>query len=226
MKIELNNKKNNSRYIKPKTTKSIDERFLKYKNALKMVEDMDFKEDKRYFCFIDGSFFFGDFIEAFIVKNNIKIKKMTISTLSMNQNNVDSLKNLLVGNFVDELNLIVSDYFYTHERNSLVKYIYENLDIDNKFQFSSAGTHCKICCFETINNRKFVIHGSANLRSSANIEQFMFEENENLYNFTDEVQSAIVDTYKTINKSVRYNKLWNAIENSDKNKIEKVKIKF
>lgn len=226
MKIDLNNKKSESRYIKPKSPKSIDERFLKYKNAVQMVNDMDFKEDKRYFCFIDGSFFFGDFIEAFIVKNNIKIKKMIISTLSMNQNNVDSLKNLLKGNYIDDLNLIVSDYFYTHERHNLVKYIYDNLDIDDKFQFSSAGTHCKICCFETDKGRKFVIHGSANLRSSANIEQFMFEENENLYNFTNEVQSSIVETYKTINKSVRYNKLWDAIENTKKTKLEKVKIKF
>lgn len=220
----LNTRKQNSRYIKPKQTKSIDERFLKYKNAQSLVEYMDFKEDKRYFIFIDGTFFFGDFIEAFIVKNNIHIKKMTISTLSLNQNNIDSLANLIKGNFIDELNLIVSDYFFTHERHNLIKYIYKTLDIDNKFQLSSAGTHCKICCFETINNRKFVIHGSANLRSSSNIEQIMFEENENLYNFVDEVQSNIIETYKTINKSVRYKYLWNSVEG--KPKIEKVKIKF
>jgi hypothetical protein len=226
-KISLNNKQSNSRYIKPKSPKSIDERYLKYRKAEDLVNDMDFKENKRYFVFIDGSFFFGDFIEAFVVKNNIHIKKMTISTLSLNQNNIDSLANLLKGNFIDELNLIVSDYFYTHEKHNLIKYIYKTLDIDNKFQLSSAGTHCKLCSFETHKGRKFVIHGSANLRSSANIEQIMFEENEDLYNFTDEVQTSIVETYKTINKSIRYNKLWDAIENSSKVvKLTKNKIKF
>jgi hypothetical protein len=224
MKISLNNSKSNSRYIKPKTFKYLDEKQLKYRNAEEMVNDMDFEgENKRYFAFIDGSFFFGDFIEAFIVKNNVHVKKMTISTLSMNQNNIDSLHNLLKGNFIDELNLIVSDYFYSHEKKQLIPYIYEKLDIDNKFQFSSAGTHCKLCCFETINGRKFVIHGSANLRSSANIEQIMFEENEDLYNFTDEIQSNIVEKYKTINKSVRYSNLWECVEKVNTNKIS---IKF
>lgn len=220
-RISLN--KNKSRYISPKEPKEIDERFLKYKNAEELVEYMDFKENKRYFVFVDGSFFFGDFIEAFIVKKNVHVKKMTISTLSLNQENIDSLANLINGGFVDELNLIVSHYFYAHNRDS-IKYIYDTLDIDGKFQLSVAGSHCKICCFETVNNRKFVVHGSANMRSSSNIEQIMFEENNDLYDFTDEVQSSIVDTYKTINKEVRYNKLWNAV--IDSKKIVNSKINF
>jgi hypothetical protein len=99
----------------------------------------------------------------------------------------------------------------------LVKYIYERLDIDNRFQFSAASTHCKICIFETHNNRKFVFHGSANLRSSSNIEQIMLEESEDLYNFNDKIQDSIIETYKTINKSVRRKALWQAVQ------MEKIK---
>lgn len=215
MKIDLG-KKQNSRYFAPKKSKEINEKFLKYRNAERLANDINFNENNRYFVIINGSFFFGDFIEAFIVKHNIHIKKMTISTLSMNKNNVDSLANLINGNYIDELNLILSDYFYSHEKHDLIPYIYETLDIDNKFQLSFAGTHCKICIFETVNSRKFVFHGSANLRSSSNIEQIMLEESEGLYNFMDEIQDSILQEYKTINKSLRGNKLWEKVQNQEK----------
>lgn len=44
-------------------------------------------------AFIAGSFIFGDFIEAFMTINHAITSKMTISTLSMSQENVDSLHN-------------------------------------------------------------------------------------------------------------------------------------
>lgn len=206
------NTKFNSRYISPKQSVEIDEQYLLYKNAEKLANDIEIKKGMRHFVVVDGTFYFGDFIEALVVKNNWKIKHMIISTLSLNQNNVDSLRNLIIGDYVQKLDLIVSDYFFSHERDALVPYIYEKLDIDDKFQLSSAGTHCKLCIFETENGGFVVIHGSANLRSSSNIEQFMIEENEELYKFNFEMQSAIVNEYFTIKKSVRRKKLWQAVQ--------------
>ena len=208
-------KKATIRYFAPKKSKEITERRLKYKYAENLAKDINFNENERYFVVIDGTFFFGDFIEAFLVKHNIHVKKMTISTLSMNKNNVDSLENLLIGGYVDELNLIISDYFYGHEKHDLIPYIYEKLDIDNKFQLSFAGTHCKLCIFETVNERYFNFHGSANLRSSSNIEQLVLEESKELYLFLNEIQSNISETYKTINKSIRGKQLWQSLEKEE-----------
>ena len=129
----------------------------------------------------------------------------------MNQNNIDSLANLIHGNYVQNLNLIVSDYWYANERNGLLPYVYQELDIDNKFQLAAAGTHCKLCIFETECGKKVVIHGSANLRTSANIEQFVIEESEELYNFNHDFQNKIIEKYKTIKKSIRVSKLWDLI---------------
>lgn len=191
-----------SRYINPPKNKELSESALAYDDAKKLAADIKLTKNDRYFVIVNGTFYFGDFIEAFIVNRNFHIKKMTISTLSLNQNNVDSLANLLNGGYVDELNLIVSDYFYAHERDVLMQYIYEHLDKGNRFQLAAAGTHCKTCIFETHSGGFVVIHGSANLRTSGNIEQFVIEENEELYKFNDEYQQRIVDHYKTINKNV------------------------
>lgn len=75
-----------------------------------------------------------------------------------------------------------------------------------------AGTHCKLCILESHSERFYVFHGSANLRSSSNIEQICLEENKDLYLWFDEFQTAILNEYKTINKSVRGKKLWQILE--------------
>lgn len=197
-----------SRYIKPPKCKEIPERRLKYKYAQDLAKDIIPERGMRVFVLIDGTFVAGDFLEAWITEHNILIKELTVCTLSMNENNVDSLANIMEGGYADKLNLVVSDYFYSHERHNLVKYAYKELDKENRFQFAAAGTHCKLIMFETHAGAKVVIHGSANLRSSSNIEHFCIEESPELYDFNMEVQALILEKYKTINKSVRYNALW------------------
>jgi hypothetical protein len=200
-----------TRYIKPPKCREIPEHKLKYRLAEELAKNIKPEKDCRYFVIVDGKFIAGDFIEAFVVEHDLSVEKMTISTLSMSENNVDSLANLLNGGFVKELNLIVSDYFFSHERQSLIPYIYKELDKDNRFQLAAASTHCKTCLIETTDGMFFIIHGSANLRSSSNLEQFVIEESRELYDFNNEYQARVIEKYKTIKKSVRYENLWNTI---------------
>jgi len=197
-----------SRYIRPPKCKTIPERMLKYKFAVDLAKDVKPEIGMKVFAFLDGTFIAGDFIEAWFTEHNIRVKELTISTLSLNPNNVDSLANLMEFEYVENLNLIVSDYFFSHERRTMIPYIYEKLDKDNRFQLAAAVTHCKLTTFETPKGAKVVIHGSANLRSSSNIEHITIEENPELYDFIQEVNRTILDKYKTINKSVRYNNIW------------------
>ena len=207
-----------NRYIKSKVAKDIPAHKLKYRNAIKLANNIKIEEGIRYDCIVAGNFIFGDFIEAFITSNNAKCLQLTISTLSLDQNNVDSLVNLMKGNYVDQLNLIISDYFYAHERGSLIPYIYDNLDKEDRFQLASASSHTKITMFETLGGKKIVMHGSANLRSSSNIEQFTIEENPGLYDFHFEYHNRIIEKYLTINKAIKRNKslrgnmLWREVE--------------
>ena len=202
-----------TRIINPPRIKEITENLLKYEYALDLAKKIVIEKNCRYFCITNGSFISGDFIEALIVKNNFHVKKMTVSTLSLSQNNVDSFINLIKGGFVEQLNLIVSVYFFSHERHGLINYIYKNLDIDNKFQLAVANTHCKTCIIETYDDLYIVIHGSNNLRSSGNIEQFSIEESKELFDFNNDYQDRIIEKFKTINKPIRSKTLWNAIIN-------------
>jgi hypothetical protein len=197
-----------TRYTKPKIYEAKPQ-FVLYENADRLARELTVNKGERADVFVSGSFIFGDFIEAYIVQRNAKVKRMTITTLSLSQENVDSLRNLLAGGFVDELSLIVSAWFYAYQRDG-IKYIYEKLDIDNKFQLTIASIHSKITIFETLGGRKIIIHGSANLKSNSCIEQFTIEENAELYDFYNEYLLKIVDKYKTIShkKPLRNKELW------------------
>jgi len=190
-----------SRYVTPPETPEQDSAFIKYENASKLSNTIDLK--KRSMIIVNGSFIMGDFLEALVVNKNLHIKKMVISTLSLSENNIDSLRNLIDGGFVEKMDLLISDYFFKTEQEghgqSLMPYLYQELDNDNKFQLSVSRSHTKIVIFETFCGLKITIHGSANLRSSANLENLMVENNQHLYDFLEkDIYSDIINKYWTI----------------------------
>jgi hypothetical protein len=206
-----------SRFIEPHDREEIAEWRVKYANAERLAQEIgDLPLNFRAFVLLDGKFIFGDFIEALIVRNNWLCEELTISTLSMSQENVDSLANLVSGNYLKQLNLIVSHYYFANERAGLMPYLYEKLDVGDVLQVAVASVHTKIAMIRTACGKKITIHGSANLRTSSNIEQIVIEHTPSLFDFSAEVHHSIIEAHKTINKPVRRVALWSAVlgENS------------
>jgi hypothetical protein len=138
--------KEEKRYIKCPISKV---QVVKFENAKKFSKELLIFKNERYYCIIDGNFIFGDFIEAFITVRNMNVKELTISTSSLSEVNVYSLHNLLKMNYVESLNLIVSDQFFSYEKDNLIPFIYENLDFENRFQLSvcanrASSTKCSL----------------------------------------------------------------------------------
>lgn len=208
-----------NRYINPKPTKDIPESRLYFEYAMDLAKKIQIEQGQRAHVVLSGNFIMGDFIEAFFYQKNIKTSKLIISTLSMSQNNIDSLKNLFVGNYIDSLELIISDYFFAHERSGLIPYMLQELDVDNRFNLAVAGSHTKICIFEAFNRLKYCIHGSSNLRSSGCLEQITIEENSELYDFYKDYHNSIIKEYSIINKSIRGDKLWQVVQGNQQNQV-------
>lgn len=199
-----------SRIITPPPAKRVNEKYCKFERAKEFADAIEFKKGMRVHAIVSGNFIFGDFLEAiFHSRPDITAKRMVISTLAYSEANVDSLHNLLVTGAVQNLDLITSAYFYSHYRNTTIKYTYQKLDNKekNNFQLAVASNHTKVCIFETIHGSKVVIHGSANLRSALCAEQVCIEENPDLYDFYLDFFEPIIETYKTIRKPIRYKKL-------------------
>lgn len=203
---------NETRYCKPKLFRNVSEKNVKYDNAEKFINELkdDIFAGNRIFAIISGKFVFGDIIECLVFSTKKTFKNITISTLSMSIENVYSFENVVKSKRVENFDLLVSIYFYAHNRATVYE-AYKVLDVENKFQLAVGGVHTKIILIEMDDGQKIVIHGSANLRSSSSIEQIMIETNAELYDFNYEFHKMIIDKYATIKKPVRDRLLWETI---------------
>ena len=201
-----------TRYCKPRIYRHVKATAVKYDRAKDLVMDMlpAIVAGERIDALVSGNFIFGDVFEALAVQANITIDRLIISTLAMSQENVDSLHNLLTGGYLDKLDLLVSDYFWSHNRAS-APYIYEKLDIGDRFQLAVAGVHAKVALIET-EGRKIVMTGSANLRSARCIEVFTIETNPDLFDFHAEWIGRLMTAYATIRKGIRAGDAFNLIK--------------
>lgn len=204
-----------TRIIRPAYHHPIPQRMVKEERASDLAAQITMERGMRVHAVVSGNFIFSQFIAALLIDKGIKAKRIVISTLSMSQECCEALKDICDLGFCEQLDLIVSAYFYSHERQGLIPYLYEALDYDDapfSFQLAVAGTHCKTVLIETEGGAKLVIHGSANLRSSRSLEQFSIEENADLYDFHLDYSERILETYKTIRKEIRAGKLWRMID--------------
>lgn len=209
----------NQRYLQPRIYESIGQKLL-FEHACDMVSGLRLEPGTRMFALVSGNFIFGDVLEAMVTELGMEIRRMTIQTLSMSQANVDSLRNVVDTCFeLESLRLVLSDYFYSHEKapGRLVPYIYERLDVDDVLDVAFASVHTKIATIETVDGLKVVMDGSANLRSSRNIEQFRIECDADLFDFVEGFADRIFEAYSVVNKdaprpkSVRGGRLWSAV---------------
>lgn len=209
----------------PKKSRMLHPRLIVYENAERLAAEVGPMADAGDIAHavLSGNFIFGDFIESWVKRHDMLVNDLHIATLSMSQDNIDSLANLQHGGYVKRLHLMVSDYFFAHERhkNGLIPYAYQELDHGcDSFQLSVTGSHCKIALFAT-DMTHHVMHGSANLRSSASIEQMTIENNHDLYRFHYGWLSALEAQYHTIypqqpGAQAPKRRQWQAVEHSKK----------
>ncbi len=196
-----------TRYVKPVKHKKTNNKNIIFPNAQDLVSKIDMKANEDVFCFVSGDFVFGDFLIAFLEHHDICAEKLTISTLSFDNYNIDGLRHMMDNGYINNINFLISDYFYSHERHKKVKYLYDKLDVDNRLQVGVCRTHTKMTTILTDRGNKIVMHGSANLRSSDNIEQFKIEFNEELYDFCEDFNTKLINKFKSINKSLTNKKV-------------------
>lgn len=194
-----------TRHIRPPRGKGVPDSKVKYKNAERLAAEIPATAGMWHISIIDGTFIAGDFIEAFIKKNNLHAKRVSISTLSLSQENIDSLGNLLFDGWADEMDLIVSDGFWQNYRRDIIPYLYAELDKESRFQLAVARVHTKVTLIETHCGLKIVMRGSANLRSSGSIEHLEVQESADIFDFFQDFHNGILEKFSTINKDVSNN---------------------
>ena len=210
-----------SRYDRPRIYDNVLDA-VEYEHACDFVDNLELRDGYRAFAFVSGNFVFGDVLEAMVERRKAAPRDVTIQTLSMSEENIDSLRNVveMMDGGLERLRIILSVYFWGHEHRpgQLVPYLYEQLDVDGLgFDVAFASIHTKILSMRTICGNKLVMDGSANLRSSRNIEQLRVECDGGLYDYIEGFADKVFAAYSVLNKDMPYpkpvrgNRLWGAI---------------
>lgn len=197
-------------------------RVVDFENAMDFCRAVKLEPGARYFSFISGDFIFGDILEGF-AEVGYDIRRLTIQTLSISADNVDSLVNLLnTCQQLETVRLVLSTYFFAHEGHpgGIVPYVYREVEpLVDEFDVAFAMIHTKVISFECADGLKVVIDGSANLRSSKSVEQIRVECDGELYDHVEGFADKLFAAYSVINRGRNRpdntrggaRKLWEAI---------------
>ena len=203
-------------YKRPKELPALKEKFVKFEYAADFVKSLEFPaiEGETIYAVVSGSFYFGDIMLP-IASRSGGGHRLDICTLSMSKENIDMIYQMFDEGYITEANIILSDYFYSHERrqDGLFTYLMESLVRPGKWpvKISIASVHTKIIMMQ---NEKYniVISGSANLRSSANVEQFEMKNSRGLWEFNKTWMDEIHEKFDIVKKPIRSRNLGGIIK--------------
>ena len=192
------------RYLLPKVYEKTAKEPVLYEKAIDFAKGFKFEPGYRAMCFVSGNFVFGDILEALVETRRVELAKVTIQTLSLSQESIDSLWNVCdMSPGLKSLRLCIGGYFWAHEHHpgGLVPYLYQELDQNDVLDVAFAAIHTKVISIETTRGNHIVLHGSANLRSSRSIEQFAVECDDALYECVEDFADRIFASYSVIDKT-------------------------
>lgn len=193
-----------TRILIPRLDMGIVTQTCHFEHAEEFARRVNLKECGRTFAWVSGSFIFGDIPEALLRQRGVSIKELYVATLSLSEENIDSWAGIMSSGMIEHFDLLLSGYFYSHEKYKMVPLLYERLDQGDRFNVAFGPYHCKVICIRTYKDNLLVIHGSANTRSSNNVEQIMIEVNDReLYDFNVAQIHGIVSRYGTVNHKAR-----------------------
>lgn len=190
-----------------------------FENALEMAKTMDLTQD--YFALVSGAFVFGDLLEALCWKKQLQPERLYVTTLGLSPDNVDSLVNMVDYLFVPEINLIISSYFASVERHRNIPYMIDEFSGRN-INVAVCANHAKLALWEC-KEQSFLMFGSANLASSANLEVFAMTHDAEAVAFVKRLLSGIMKKFTVIRGSTGETIFENNKNNRNKDLIKAAK---
>jgi hypothetical protein len=113
-----------------------------------------------------------------------RIDSLDVVTFNMNEGTISALMHLLDGGGIHQLRIVVSDSikFRMPERVEQLRREFSRRRDSGRFDVCFVWNHAKIALI-AIGTDRFVIEGSGNFSSNAEIEQYLFENNADVYDF-------------------------------------------
>jgi hypothetical protein len=130
---------------------------------------------------LKGFFDLMHLLIALLDKLAVPCEQLRIATLSVSPRNVSELAALLDTGKVKRIDVLTSDFQAKHDPEIMGELLAE---LGKRGQrVAAARSHCKIVLLALADGRRYVLEGSANLRTSRNQEQFALCQDGALHDF-------------------------------------------
>lgn len=200
------------RICKPKIDLADVSHVCTFENAEAFADQISLDPHERTFAWGNGNFVFGDILPALVTRRGVQPRKLYIASLSLSIENIESIAAMLEELHIERCVILLSAFFYSHEKFKLVKKMYELIGDDNRVQIVFGAYHMKFISMETLKGNYLTIHGSANMRSSNSVEQIMVEQTPEIYAFNSQIMEEIASKYGTINYNIKPDRTAKAVK--------------
>lgn len=143
-------------------------KWIRPENALALLPHLPTNPDERTHAVLRGDFVLCDIIPA-IIRERGRCPQLHIATLGMSGANAECLAALHQAGLIGAITICCSVYFRQVDRTATSPEVERHLGGIAKIIVSR--NHAKVICLPTESGDHYVIEGSANLRSSDNLEQ-------------------------------------------------------
>ncbi len=143
--------------------------FIRPENAAAVIANLP-EPGGRTHCLLRGDFVLCDIIPQIIAARG-RCDHLRIATLGMSVANADTLACLVERGHVGKLTLLVSLYFAQVDKKTVFRAVTSRLH--GIARPAVTRNHAKVICLPTSSGDAYVVEGSANLRSSDNVEQML-----------------------------------------------------
>ncbi len=147
---------------------------IRPENAAFLLDHLPASPQDRTHCMLRGDFVLCELIPLVIAARG-RSPHVHISTLGLSAANADTLVALLNADLIGELTLVVSHYFQQVDKTTVYRAVESKLATipADRCRLVVTRSHAKVICLPTASGDSYVFEGSANLRSSDNIEQLV-----------------------------------------------------
>lgn len=153
---------------------------IRPENALQVLPHLPAGSDDRTHCVLRGDFVLCDLVPAIIGARG-NCPHLRVATLGCSLANADTLGRLVETGRAGAITLVVSHYFQQVDKATVFRAVAARLEGLAKLVVTRS--HAKVICLPTAQGDRFVIEGSANLRSSDNIEQMLITNDQATHDF-------------------------------------------
>lgn len=161
-------------------------------NARPIISLLPVDPDDRLHCMLRGDFVLCDLIPL-IIAHRGACPHLRVATLGLSAANAEQLANLHAGGLIARITLVASHYFQQVDKTTTFQQVQSILA--GRAELVICRSHAKVILIPTTSGDFYVLEGSANLRSSDNLEQMLVTNDQETHDFHASWIDALATEY-------------------------------